>query len=107
MQGQHRSEEAISEAEARDLGEDTLRAPHHHPGLDVVFGGMPGADEASIAIDRAIGEIGEEMSAPPGNGKQLLLRIPDRIAAGAFDRPRRQSPTGPTSISATINLQAT
>jgi hypothetical protein len=52
---------------AGNLREDSLRAPDHPSGLDVVRRLVPGANQTTVLVNRSTGQIGAQVSAAPGH----------------------------------------
>jgi hypothetical protein len=63
---------------------------------------MPRADQATLAVDRSIGEIGTEMPTSASHREQLTVRVSDRVRSGTADNPGASSAAAPTSVSRAI-----
>ena len=94
-EGQDPRQQTVASIRAGDLREEPLRAPRHPPGGHVVSGAMPRTDQATLAVDRSIAEIGTEMSTSASYREQLTVRVSDRVPCGATDNPRHQLGGGP------------
>src|SRR4029078_5857045 len=81
-EGQHLREEAVSGVKSGDLREDALRTSRHPSGRDVVLRAVPRTHQATVAVDRAVREVGAEMPAPASQDKQLSLGVADRVPSG-------------------------
>lgn len=80
---EQRRERLEGRPEARNPGEDALRAEHHLAALDVVLRAMPRTHQATGLIDTAVGEVGVQMSAASRDREQLAVGVPHRVAARA------------------------
>jgi hypothetical protein len=87
---QHARQEPVARIQTRDLREDALRASRHPPGGNVVFGAVPRTDQATVAVDRSVREIGTEMPASASHREQLTVRVSYRIPSGTADNPGHQ-----------------
>src|SRR4051794_1159150 len=71
---------AVGAHEARVAGrrsvvaEEPARPADHLAGADVVAALVPGADQAAVGVDRALGQVGELVPAAPGHREPLAVR---------------------------------
>jgi hypothetical protein len=89
-EGQDPRQQTVASIRAGDLREEALRAPRHPPGGHFVSGAMPRTDQATLPVDRSIGEIGTEMATTASHREQPTVRVSDRVPCGAADNPWHQ-----------------
>lgn len=87
-------QQAVGRVQTGDLGEDALRTARHPPGRDVESGAVPRADQTALSVDRSVGEIGAQVPTAPGEGKQLAVRISNRVRPGTADHAWNQLSSG-------------
>src|SRR5207249_1776188 len=73
--------------EAGDLGEGALRASDHLPGRDVVLRTVPWAHQATVPVDAAVGQVGEQVPASAAHREVGAARIADRVGTGPDHLP--------------------
>src|SRR5581483_5353200 len=71
-------------AQPRVLVERLLRPAHHPPGRGVVLGLVPRADQTPVVVDRAVGQVGAQVSAPAGDGEVIAV-VADGVRTVALD----------------------
>jgi len=92
--GQDPGHQTVTSIQAGDLREEALWASRHSPGGNVVSGAMPRTDQATLPVDRAIGEISTEMPTTPCHREELAIRVSYGVPSGTADNPRHELDDG-------------
>src|SRR5258708_26394387 len=74
----HPGEHAVTETQARHLGEDPLRSPDHPAGPDVIGRLVPGAHQAAALVDTAARQVSAEVAASAGGPRDSPPPRPPR-----------------------------
>ena len=94
-EGQDPRQQTVPSIRAGNLREEALWAPRHPARGHVVSGAMPRTDQAALAVDRSVCEIGTEMPTTASHRKQLTVRVSHCVPSATADNPRHQLGGGP------------